>query len=573
MGCTRILERVEAATGLLDQAPARFEPACDVPGAGVLCALPALLENGLLKYTEDMFHLPKGFYGVAQIFLLLALLALARIKSMEQLRYCAPGEWGKLLGLDRIPEVKTLRKKVKHLADTAQVEQWGVKLSHHWMRGDPEAAGLLYVDGHVRVYHGHQTKLPARHVARQRLCLRGMTDYWVNDQTGRPFFVITTPLTHGMLAMMREEIVPRLLRDVPGQPTQQQLDADPLLHRFVIIFDREGYSPDFFKQQWLRRISCQTYHKFPGADWSLEEFAEHTTGDPHGNSITMKLAERGSRLSNGMWARQIRKLTQTGHQTSVLSTDYKAHITDIATHMFCRWSQENFFRYMMNHYRIDALIDHNTQPVDETARVINPDYRSLESNIKSASATLARKKAEFAQTILAIMETEKTGDKKIARYIQKKSDLLDTIQTLQADLQTLKEKRQSTPRHITFEQLPEQFQFQQFASKRKQLIDTIKMIAYRAEVAMASVLKPAMSRPHDSHSLVREILTTDADLIPDHTNNTLTIRLHHLTNHSSDKALLTLIETLNESQTHYPNTNLRLVYELVSNSFPPGQES
>ncbi len=73
--------------------------------------------------------------------------------------------------------------------------------------------------------------------------------------------------------------------------------------------------------------------------------------------------------------------------------------------------------------------------------------------------------------------------------------------------------------------------------------------------------------------LTREILTTDADLIPDHTNNTLTIRLHHLTNHSSDNALLTLIETLNESQSRYPNTNLRLVCELVSNSFPPGQES
>ncbi len=53
MGCTRVLECVEAAAGLLDQVPVRFEPARDVPGAGVLCALPALLENGLLKYTED----------------------------------------------------------------------------------------------------------------------------------------------------------------------------------------------------------------------------------------------------------------------------------------------------------------------------------------------------------------------------------------------------------------------------------------------------------------------------------------------------------------------------------------
>jgi len=191
MGCTRVVERAGVAMGLLDEAPARFEHARDVPGAGVLCALPALLAGGLLKYAGEMFSLPKGFYGVAQIFILMGFMALSRIKSMEQLRYCPPGEWGKLLGLDRIPEVRTMRSKVKHLAETGDVEQWGLKLSKDWMEADPESAGLLYVDGHIRVYHGCQTKLPARYAAREKLCLRGMTDYWVNDQTGRPFFVIT----------------------------------------------------------------------------------------------------------------------------------------------------------------------------------------------------------------------------------------------------------------------------------------------------------------------------------------------------------------------------------------------
>lgn len=569
-GCTRMLERVEAATGLLDGAPAQFEPVQDVPGAGVLCALPALMENGLLKYAADMFQLPKGFYGVVQIFVLLGFMALARIKSMEQLRYCPPGEWGKLLGLDRIPEVKTLRSKVKHMAETAPVEQWGVKLSQHWMRNDPEAAGLLYVDGHVRVYHGQQTKLPARHVARQRLCLRGMTDYWVNDSTGRPFFVITTPLTSGLLAMMNQSIVPRLLRDVPGQPTQQQLDADPLAHRFVIIFDREGYSPDFFKQLWQQRIACQTYHKYPDPDWSLQDFYEHTTTDAHGNHIKMKLAERGTMLSNGMWVRQIRKLTQSEHQTAILSTDYKSPLTHIATHMFSRWSQENFFRYMMNHYQIDALIDHSPQPVPETASVINPQYRTMESRIKTMAATLARTKAQFGQIML---EIEETDVKNVAHYMHKKGDLLEAINNQKSQLEKLKKERSKTPKHISFAQLPEQAQFHQFASKRKQLIDTVKMIAYRAEVALAVIAKQSMSRPHDAHSLIREIFKTEADIIPDHQNNTLTIRLHHLTNPMSDHAMLQLFETLNQSQFQYPNTNLRLVYELVSKPFPQGQES
>jgi len=109
---TRSVERVAAAMGGLVAAPVQFEATCDVPKGGVLLALPALLAVGLWRHTAALYSLPNGFYGIAGIFLLLALQALARIKSIEQLRYVAPGEWGKLLGLDRIPEVLTLRQKL-----------------------------------------------------------------------------------------------------------------------------------------------------------------------------------------------------------------------------------------------------------------------------------------------------------------------------------------------------------------------------------------------------------------------------------------------------------------------------
>ena len=93
----------------------RFEPCADVPKAGVLVALPALLASGLWEQTEEHFQLPQGYYQLVHLFLLVAFLALARVKSLESLRYCAPGEWGKVLGLDRIPEVRTLREKLQLL--------------------------------------------------------------------------------------------------------------------------------------------------------------------------------------------------------------------------------------------------------------------------------------------------------------------------------------------------------------------------------------------------------------------------------------------------------------------------
>jgi hypothetical protein len=206
-----------------------------------------------LYKSEEYFQLPDGYYGLPSLLIILAFLVLLRVKSLEGVRYMPPGELGKLIGLDRIPEVKTLRQKVSLLSDSENIGRWQNELSRHWMESSPLLAWYLYVDGHVRVYYGKQTKLPRRYVSRERLCLRGMTDYWINDALGQPFFVVSTALTGGLLSMLREEIIPRLLTDVPNQPSLAELEADQALHRFVLLFDREGYSPEFF---WFFKKIC-----------------------------------------------------------------------------------------------------------------------------------------------------------------------------------------------------------------------------------------------------------------------------------------------------------------------------
>jgi hypothetical protein len=150
MGACNVDARIAASVGELeDPVTPDFQPALDVPNGGVLFALPALLAVGLLKTTGRFFELPKGYYGLESLFLLLAFMALARLKSIESLRYCAPGEWGKLLGLDRVPEVRTLRQKIRLLSGDERPEHWSAELCRQWMQAAPEQAGTLYVDGHV----------------------------------------------------------------------------------------------------------------------------------------------------------------------------------------------------------------------------------------------------------------------------------------------------------------------------------------------------------------------------------------------------------------------------------------
>src|SRR3989475_5004517 len=242
---TRTLERVAAAIGRLGApAPAEFEAACDVPGGGVLAAVPALLAQGLLRRPAS-YQLPQGFYGIDSIFLVLALMALARIRSLEQLRYQAPGEWGKLLGLDRIPEVRTLRAKLKLLCqDMGRALRWNTELAKEWIARQNDADLYFYCDGHVRVYHGDQTALPRHYVARERLCLRATTDYWVNAMDGQPFLYVNKEVDPGLIATLTQDVVPWLEANVAKTPEQERrLAGDPRAHCFTKTVTRAGCSP------------------------------------------------------------------------------------------------------------------------------------------------------------------------------------------------------------------------------------------------------------------------------------------------------------------------------------------
>lgn len=568
---TRVEERILASLGQLQAAPIRFEAATDVSQGGVLCALPALLALGLLRHSAASFPWLPGYYPLETIFLAIALLALARVPSLEALRYEPPGEWGRLLGLDRIPEVRTLREKLRGLCQAGEkVRAWSSTLAQEWMMAEPESAGTLYVDGHVRVYHGALTQLPRRYVARQRLCLRGTTDYWVNAMDGQPFFVVTQAADPGLLQTLETEIIPRLLAEVPGQPTEAELAADRWRARFTLVCDRAVYSPEFMKRQWAQRIAVITYHKFPGEPWPAAEFTVRPVRLVNGETVELSLAERGVRLSNGFWAREVRQWEASGHQVSMLATDYRRVLDGVAAGLFARWCQENFFQYMGRHYGLDKLVEYGTEPLPDTTPVVNPAWRRLDQTVRRERAQLQRTQAQFgALSLPAAAEPEA-----LARYEQQQGRLLEQMGQQQRQLDELKAQRKEAPRHLTLKELPEAERFTQLRTSTKHFVDTIKLIAYRAETALVQVLREKLQRTDDARALVRQVFGSAVDLGPDLEQRTLTVRLHRLSSAIHDAALEHLCAELTATETVFPGTELRLIFEPVgSTSLPRDQES
>jgi hypothetical protein len=556
-GTTRVMDRLLASCGVLAAAELEFAAADDVPQAGVLCALPALLTEGLLRHTRTFYTLPPGYYPLEALFLYLALLALVRCRSLEQTRYQAPGEWGRMLGLDRLPEVKTLRTKIATWCATeGRAAQWQNRLAKEWIEAasDPDDApglGVFYVDGHVRVYHGALTSLPRRYVARQRLCLRGTTDYWVNGLGGEPFFVVTQPVNSGLIAALREQVLPALLAATAA--------AAPGAPRFTLVFDREGYSPELFTELQAQGIAILTYHKFPGEAWPQAEFSVHAVRLHTGEVVTRELAERGTRLSNRHWVREVRVRGADAHQTSILTTHPKLELAGVAARMAARWSQENFLKYMRENFGLDRIVEHGTTALPDATTVVNPAHRQLEADLRRHRANLLRLHAQLGALALP---SELTPEQNTA-FLTAGAELREAIAAETVRLEARKAERPTIPRKVALKELPAKERFAQLCPESKHFIDTIKMIAYRAESALAGEARETLTRSDDARALLRRLFLTPANLRPDYAAQTLTVELHRFGSPLQDATVAHLCATLTATETCFPTTNLRLVYRQV----------
>jgi hypothetical protein len=394
MGASRTEERLLSAFGLSDSAAVQHESCQTLPKGGVMLLLPFLLECGLLSYSS---HYParKGYYNFNSLFIILAFCFLCRIKSVEQIKQYAPGEFGKLVGYDRIPEVRTIRYMVKEITGQNKVDAWAGELCKSWI--EEEQPEMYYIDGHVQVYHGYLANLGKKHVSRQRLCLPGMTEFWVNASDGMPYFFITAQVNEKMIEMMESEIIPQLIKLHPVSAEQKkrmdECEKEPL---FTLVFDREAWSPDFFARLWNKhRIAVITYRKNVKDQWDEALFEEYPVNTSMGK-VNMKLHQRDvSHAKCPM--REVRKLCSDGHQTSMVTTNQIIKIEVVASQMFARWSQENFFRYMRQDYAIDKIIQYSVDKIDETFEVVNQEYNNITYKIKKEREKLSRREAKLYQ--------------------------------------------------------------------------------------------------------------------------------------------------------------------------------
>ena len=271
-------ERVLARFGLLESAPPVFTPCARAPLAGLLLALPALAATGLLETAHEVYgELPNGFYSLDTMLcegVFRALLGQARAEGAARVD---PVALGRVLGLDRAPEVKTIRRKIGLLAEAGKAGDWIAEMARRHVEARPEQAAVCYVDGHVRAYQGTR-KIAKTHVPRLKFPAPATVETWVSDAAGDPLLVVLAEPAASLAGELRR-LIPEL-RAMVGDD-----------RRVLVGFDRGGWSPALFADLDAAGFDTLTWRKGRTADIDETCFPEHSHTDEHGRTHTWRLAD------------------------------------------------------------------------------------------------------------------------------------------------------------------------------------------------------------------------------------------------------------------------------------------
>jgi len=539
----RSADRLLARLGLLEDAPPLFGSAAAVARAGVLLALPVLMASGVVDCAQKIYgSLGASFYGLRTSLLTLLLMALWRIKRPENLKEYSPQSLGRVLGLDRAPEVKTLRRKLACLAATGRAAQFGDALARQRVALRGKAMGFLYVDGHVRVYHG-QHALPKAHVARMRISLPATSDYWVNDRSGDPLFVVTAAANAGLVKML-----PGILAQVRGLVGKR---------RVTVVFDRGGFSPKLFQQIITAGFDLLTYRKGRYPRIPHSRFGPHTARCG-GRKLSYVLADQEVRLLQGkLRLRQVTRRTENGHQTPILTSRRDLVAAQVAYRMFDRWRQENFFKYLREEYALDALVEYAAVPDDPTREVPNPAWAALDAQLRQAWAQVERLQSEYGLEALNNLEQKHRTMRgfKIAY-----GKLGEKIWAAWQRVLQLEKRRAAAPRRVPVQEATEQ-PIVKLAPERKHLTNLIKMVAYQAESDLLRLVAPHYRRADDEgRTLIQAALASAADLKV--TKRELRVTLAAQSSPHRTRAIAVLCEDLNRKKSFFPGSSLWLTYAI-----------
>jgi hypothetical protein len=378
-----------------------------------------------------------------------------------------------------------------------------------------------------------------------RISMPAEEDIWITDTRGDGVLMWTSQPGTSLTGELRRACAE--IRNLVGD------DARP-----TIVFDRGGWSPKLFAELDTAGFDILTYRKDPPQREPASAFTDHQVVDDRGVAHTYRLADRPVRLAynagrNYFGCRQIVRLCDTGHQTTIVTTRSDLNPGPLAWAMFNRWREENFFRYMRARFGLDALDTYATVADDPDRTVPNPAKKDAARRSKQLKATIASGQATLGQ-----LHDNPTLAGTLAELSATLDEVRDQLERHQADARQL-------PVRVPIGDIrPDAARLE---GEHKRLVDAIRMATYNTESALARLLAGHYRRAHnEARSLLHEAFATPADIRL--VDGRMHITLSPLSAPHRTRAVAGLCQDLTATETVYPGTDHTLVYAIKTDHDP-----
>ena len=457
------------------------------------------------------------------------------VGSVEATKHLIRDQVGPLAGLDRLPELRTLRPRLGELAQACDPLRLQADLAAAMLNAEAPLLGLYFVDDHFVPYEGAKP-VGKGYNTKRRHAQKGLADTVVTDYHGRAVCFVSGPPSG-------------LTKTLPAALTQLRAITGPA--KIMLGFDRGGAYAQVFRHCREQDVDWLTYRR-GGLKASTAPPRRYWRVDAGGRCDPVTLADEIITITDYGPARQLTLYEHDEAVLQVLTSDLQAPAAALLAWLRCRWRIENVFKYLTAHHGIDWLCHYGADIGPDTALIDNPARKSARTTLKRAESTLAQAQQGFAQLLHSDLSVAVTNAAIPAA--EKKID------TARAAVTRARDRLKTIPARIPANQHDPNAQRAILRTQRRSLQMVLRLLAFNAEHWLAERLNAYLSDNDEYRATLRHLLHLGGRIT--YTTKSITVALDTPATPKIARALRLLLDELNTNKPRIPGDRRPITYTM-----------
>ncbi|MGH3522127.1 MAG: putative transposase [Mycobacterium sp.] len=507
--------------------------------AGSMLLHPFLSRLGADAVLGELSAGPARRYDASSLVLASTFCFALGASSMEGSKHLVVKDAGALLGAEAFPHLRTLRPKMKALAEATDPMAVQRAFATAMLTADEHPPELFYIDDHFVSYWGKAPVAKGYNI-RRHLAEPGRDDTFVVDDAWRAvLFASGEPRG---LSVSLPEILGEL-RAVVGE------------RRVMVGFDRGGSYPKVFSALAEAGMDWVTWRRAPLVPPGVEPARSWVNVD--GKRRTVLIADELVEL-DGYDAGAVRQLSayETGKVAfQVLTSNIKLKGAPMVHKLRGRWCIENSNKYLEDHQGIHWLCTYEMNLEANTAKVANPARTKATAQLRAAKASVS----EAERALGAAMDANHANTDE---YLSAIAEHRDHVVMAKDDLAEAKAGLKGVPAKVPANSLEPNAKRAQPALAARALQMVCRLLAYNAELDLARRVNNYLADPDEYRAITRNLLHLGGRIT--YRPRNITVNLDTPDSPRIARALGHLVEEINAGPpAHIPGDHRPITYQIA----------